>query len=134
MRYVLKLEAIGDNQTAYLRHYLKQPDPQPFGHKEMQAFKFGNKSLTPWVSLITGITPRGFFTREFAEGHRDYSQSNSVGSRGIFIYYALKLGIYEINDRVAWKRADRYFCQIVDDSTLIRMSRKEVLRCFQGES
>ena len=130
MRYVLKLEAIGDNQTAYLRHYLKQDKPDRFGYKEIQAFKFGNKTLTPWVSLLTGLTPKGFFTREFVEGQRDYSQTNSVGSRGIFIYYALRPGLYEINDRVTWKRADRYLCRIEDDQTLIRMSREEMIRCF----
>lgn len=134
MRYVLKLEAIGDNQTAYLRQYLKQERPNQFGYRELQAFKFGNKTLTPWVSLITGITKRGFFEREFAEGQRDYSQANSVGSRGIFIYYALKPGICEVNERISWKRARRYFLHVISDELAEEMSREEVLRCFAKDS
>lgn len=133
MRYVLKLEAIGDNQTAYLRKYLKQERPNQFGRREIQAFKFGNKNLTPWVALITGLTKRGFFEREFAEGQRDYSQANSVGSRGIFIYYALKPGIYEINDRLTWKQARRYFLHVITDEFTEEMSLTEVMRCFKNE-
>ncbi len=133
MRYVLKLEAIGDNYSAYLRHYLKT-SPQAFGYKEIQAFRLGNKRFTPWVALIVGLDGYFGFKREFMEGHRDYSEASNTGSRGIFIYYALKEGIYEINDRQTWKRVDRYFCRIENDETLIRMSKEEVIRCFKNES
>lgn len=133
MRYVLKLEAIGDNYSAYLRHYLKS-DSKDFGRKELQAFSLGNKRFTPWVALIVGLDGYFGFKRDFVEGHRDYSGASSTGSRGIFIYYALKPGIYEINDRQTWKRVDRYFCRIENDETLVRISKEEVIRCFKNES
>lgn len=131
MRYVLKLEAIGDNYSAYLRHFLKSKKVE-FGYHELQAFRLGNKRFVPWVARLTGLDAHFGFVREFVRGQKDYSEATSSGSRGIYFYYALKPGLYEINERVTWKRARRYFARVVDDKTLIELSREEVMRCLQN--
>jgi hypothetical protein len=134
MRYVLKLEAIGDNHVAYLRHYEKQAQPKRFGRKEIDAYKFGTKQHVPWCAKIIRYRVDGRFDREFIDGQRDWRDSNSTGSRGIFVYYALRPGLYEINSPETWRRVDRYFARVVDDSTLERISKEELIRCLQNEA
>lgn len=133
MRYVLKLEAIGDNHVAYLRHYERLLSPKTFGKKELDAYRFGNKQHVPWCALITGVKPNGNLEREFVNGQRDYRDANSTGSRGIFIYYALKPGLYEINSPETWRRISRYFAKVIDDSTLIEISREELMQCLKKD-
>lgn len=132
MRYVLKLEAIGDNHVAYLRHYEKLASPKRFTKKEIDAYKWGNRSRIPWCARIVRYRVDGRFDREFIEGQRDYRDSNSTGSRGIFVYYALRPGLYEINSPETWSRTDRYFAKVIDDITLERIGREELIRCLRS--
>ena len=130
MRYVLTIEAIGDNYRYHLRQYLRSS--RPFTKLEINAFRLGNKYLSPWVAKITGLDNRYGFVRDFVKGQKDYSQANSTGSRGIFLHYFLEPGgIYEINERKTWKRAKRYFAKIVDHHTLIEISPEEVIKCLR---
>lgn len=131
MRYVVKLEAIGDNHVSYLRHFLKAK-PSLFGRRELDAIRFGTKKHVPWIAKIIGVRPDGFLRREFVDGQRDYSQANSVGSRGIYLYYALRPGLYEINSPETWKRVRRYFVRVVDEKTLEEISREELIECFKS--
>jgi hypothetical protein len=133
MRYVFKMEAIGDGFAAYLRHYNKTNPPR-FGKRELDAIRFGRKEMQPWIARIKGLHPKFEFDREFIESQRDYTGSSSTGNRGIWLYYALKPGIYEINQRYTWKRYERYFARVIDDNTLERISKQEVLNCFKSES
>jgi len=132
MRYVLKLEAIGDNYAAYLRHWNKS-DSKQFGYRELQAIKLGRRELQPWCALIVSVAPSGKLLREFVNGQKDYSFANSVGSRGIFFYYALKPGIYEINEPLSWKRHRRYFARVVDDNILAEITEQEVRDCLKNK-
>lgn len=132
MRYVLKLEAIGDGFAAYLRHYNKM-NPDRFGKREIDAYRFGRKELQPWVARIKGLHSLFEFDREFVNAQRDYTEASSTGNRGIWLYYALKPGIYEINERLTWKRKERYFARVIDDETLERMAKDEVIACFKNE-
>lgn len=131
MRYVLRLEAIGDNHVAYLRHHLKTNGRQ-FGRRELDAFRYGNKTHVPWCALITGVSTDDKIQRQFMDGQRDYSGTNSTGSRGIFIYYALRPGLYEINSPETWRRVQRYFARVVDDETLEAISEKELRSCLKN--
>lgn len=133
MRYVLKLEAIGDGFAAYLRHYNKT-NQKEFGKRELDALRFGRKELQPWVARIKGLHARLGFDREFMQAQRDYTDASSAGNRGIWLYYVLKPGIYEINERLTWKRHERYFARVIDDETLERITREEVIACFTSEN
>jgi len=107
MRAVLKLEIIGDNylQQARLIREGKLQMPRPT-RRMIDVIRYGRRELHPWVARIT---PKG---REFVESVRDYRAANNIGSRGIFLYYALRPGTYEVNECVRLGKARRYFVRV----------------------
>lgn len=121
----LKLEAIGDDTADAARRFA--------GFCRALGFE-GNASGTgwrrPWVAEVTGRDPRYRYTRQFLDGRKDYSAANSIGSRGVYVYYHLEPGrIYEVNDLATWGHTDRYLCR-VEDGRVIRMAEEEVLACL----
>lgn len=107
--YALTLEAIADNQP---RHICR----------EFQAS----------VSQIYGSNGRRGWVRRYIYGAKDYSLSNSVGSRGVMITYFLDEGpIYAVVAPQSWSRLDRYFAR-VGAGLLIRMRESEVYACLEN--
>lgn len=92
MLAVLKLEYIGENYAAMFRSV-------------GQARLIGK----PWVARLTGLDPVSGYQREFVQGEIDYREANGIGSRGVYLYFVLDPGIYEVKERVSWKRSRRYF-------------------------
>lgn len=88
-------------------------------------FMGADKSL-PGVEQILGVDTCGDYKRLVKLGYRDYSRANSEGSRGIYCYYYLTQGVYEINERQSWKRTRKYFIRVNDDATITEISREEV--------
>ena len=85
-----------------------------------------------WVAKISW----GFngIEREFLNPARNYQNSNGPGSRGIFLYYWLPDGIYEISAPINWKKVDRYFC-MVKNNKLERIDMYAVARlCREFEN
>lgn len=122
MKVILRLECIGDNLAWALKH---GQSPQKLGKLSARQ---------PWVAELTGIDPERLFIRHFLTGQKDYSEANSVGSRGVYRYFLLQSGnIYEVFARLTWKRSERYYCRINDDQ-LIRMTQQEVLACLNARS
>lgn len=113
MRAVLKLEMWGS------------------GNARHQSYMGGNTSK-PWVARICGFDDKFEFAREFQHGKRDYTNASSTGARGIFAYYFLEPGIYEVNERVSWKHVDRHFIRVSDDAKMERISYDEVLLCLRN--
>lgn len=126
MRYAMKIEAIGDNYAYHLQQFNRRRH-LPLTKREIQAYQLGGPHLRPWVARITGVTPDGKLERVFMDGQKDYSLANSSGSRGIYFYYFLEPGLYEINERKTWKRAERYFAWIVNEQTLCKLTREEAM-------
>lgn len=91
LRAVLKLEAIGDDTEQVFRQV---------GYSRQRA----------WCAEIVGRNARYGFERRFLKGRKDYSEANSVGSRGVYLYYFLEPGkVYEVSSPASWNRTDRYF-------------------------
>lgn len=87
----------------------------------------------PWVAQITGLSREGKFVRKFIHGDVDYTQANSVGSRGVHRYYHLQSGrIYEVAERLSWKRSVQYFCRVTQEGEIARLTRQEALDALQG--
>jgi hypothetical protein len=79
-----------------------------------------------WVAEITGRSPKYGFERRFLECKKDYTHSNSVGSRGVYAFFILSEGrCYEVNSPISWKNTDRYFCT-VENGKIKRISKSEV--------
>lgn len=91
--------------------------------------RIGNDRLghqPAWVKRVTGIAPHKLL-EEYIDGNADYSESNSVGSRGVFVYYILQDGnIYHVSSPTNFKHHDTYFCR-VENGEIIRMEFSEVI-------
>ena len=101
-RAVICLEVIGENYRHHLR-LVSGGSAKDIGIKQyINLLKYGGKKHKPWVAKITenGLT--------FMDSVRDYSKANSIGSRGIFEYYALCDGLYAVNECVRLGESRRY--------------------------
>jgi len=128
MRAVLRLEIIGDNYLQHNRLIEEKRLSCPRAIKEMiNVIRYGQPRLRPWVARITGLDDRFRLAREFIIGMRDYSQANSIGSFGIYEYFALPPGIYEVNESIKLGKARRYFIRI-QDGKIVEIGVGEVFR------
>lgn len=129
MRAVLKLECIGDDSRQYLR-LGKGIITETLGAGMAEAV-VGKIPAACWVAQITGTDPKFKFQREFMQGKKDYSESNSVGSRGVYLHYFLDDGIYEVKEQVSWNRSRRYFLRVTEGQTE-EIAEDEVLKCLKS--
>lgn len=129
MRYVLELEAIGDNHAFGFAQLCRGGAGRSL-RQEIDALRYGRRDVQPWVARLTGLCERYVFRREFLRGQKDYARANGTGSRGVYFYYFLEPGFYEINSRESWKRTRHYFAEVVDDQTIVERSREEIERCL----
>lgn len=123
---VLGLEAIGDDMVQF--HELHQAKMRELGLPDglRRSVGIGPVLRRPWVAEITGRDPTYGWARQFLRGQKDYSHANSIGSRGIMIYYHLQEGaVYEVNDWAGWSSVDRYFCR-AEGNKIVRMTEREV--------
>lgn len=127
LRASFRIEAVADHLVQCYRVTGRLPDSCPLLD---QSYIMSGRG-TPWVARLLGRTARGF-RREFAEGVKDYTHANSVGSRGVYVFYALPPGLYEVNEPVRWRRNDRYFIQVADGRWK-RITREEVERCLNTD-
>lgn len=124
MRAVLKLEHIGDHYFAYAKYGKRRHD---VFEREVWLKGMARPSLKPWVARLTGLDSRYGFKREFVRGVKDYSEATGLGARGVYEYIVLREGVYEINERVSWNRARRYFIR-VEESEIEEISKEEVVQ------
>lgn len=120
MRAVVRLELIADDYFYHVKHGTKSLDWQV---RYMR--RLGHDHSPSWLALLTGVR-NGDFLRCWPEGTRDYSAANSVGSRGIYVYYVLRDGIYEVNDRYEFDRVRHYFIR-VEQGQIHRISREQAI-------
>lgn len=126
MLAVIGLEYIGENYYSYERNSL-------FYHAKSERYKHYLRYdfSRPWVAKITGRHPVYRYNREFMRGRKDYSRSNSVGSRGIYLYFYLEDGIYEVNERVSWTTTKRYFVR-AECGEYEEIEKEEVEECLNS--
>jgi len=134
VKAVFEMELIGDDRIEYERAKRQGRITRPVSlHREIDWLRGQRRLIWPWVARITGIDERYGLAREFVRCHKDYSRANSTGSRGIYAYYILGDGIYEVNQRESWKRTRRYFIRVVEDK-ITEISREEVLEWLNTSS
>lgn len=123
MPKVLKIECIGDDTDQHLKFHRNLTNSLIPGLGDLT---FGKSMKRYWVAEITGTCPKYKYQRVFLRYKKDYSEANSIGSRGVYAYYILEDGkIYEVCAPTSWKNTDRYFCTI-ENGELIRLSSEEV--------
>ena len=111
------LEYIGEDGDAYGR--------MANSLAKEAGYNLGFKSSPPWVALITGRDPKFTYARKFQRSQKDYSHANSVGSRGVYLHFALKDGIYQVSKHESWKRTRRYFIR-VHEAAITEITEAEV--------
>lgn len=85
------------------------------------------------MAEITGTDHKYGFDREFLRGRKDYSKANSIGSRGVYLWYILESGrYYEVKERTSWSGSDRYFVKVTMGGDIERVSKSEVEHWLKG--
>lgn len=131
MKAILKIEAIGDNTDQYFKLIRRSYNDVIPGLGNWLA---GDFKPSYWVAEILGSDKRYKWQRRFLRGKKDYSEANSKGSRGVYVYYTLESGhIYEVNECVTWKRNERYFCRVTLDGDIETINEDEVRECLKKE-
>ena len=65
--------------------------------------------------------------RRFLRGRKDYSKSNSVGSRGVRLWYELEHGkYYEIKEQITHRYWKRYFATVNHNGAILDVERAEI--------
>jgi len=109
MRAVIKLELIGDNYQQHRKLIECGDVPTPHIREYVRVLRYGHKKLRPWVARLTGLDEQFGFKREFVHSARDYRDARGIGMRGIYEYFALSGGLYEVNECIKLGAARRYF-------------------------
>lgn len=125
MRAVVRLELIADDFFYHQKH-----GGRPFDWLLHYMMRLGPDKSPSWLAHLVGHDGHRF-VREWPNGVRDYSEANRSGSRGIFVYYALPDGIYEVNDRYHWNKVRRYYIR-VSDATITEITREEAIACLKS--
>ena len=107
MRSVIKLELVGDNIHWANKNGAMKRDFQKWLR---QWRRLGSDKSFTWVKQLL---PDG--KGKFIQGIRDYTHANRSGSQGIYAYYALSPGVYEINHRYKMNKVNHYFIEVTDD-------------------
>jgi hypothetical protein len=133
MKISFKMELIGDDERQYMRAWSHMKDDM-FG-RLMGSHVIGTNPNVPWVAEIVGLSEKYCFERIFLKFKKDYAQSNSKGSRGVYAWYLLETGkCYEIKERVTWKRWERYFVTTNNDGSYQKLDKEEVFEWLKDQS
>lgn len=135
MKHAYKIEAIRDDFFTAMRRGSAVIDQALRCHGRIDlirdVFTLGGAKRLPWIAEVVGLDARYGFSRRFIGGQKDYTESNSVGSRGVYIHYILESGkIYEVAKMTSWKKQERYFFRLDDDGTEQQLTAVEVRSCL----
>lgn len=88
----------------------------------------------PWAARLTGLDDRWGFAREFVKGVYDYTYARKSQSRGVYLYFALAPGLYELYRPISWKHEERYFARVDEQGELHKITREEVIECLKNDT
>lgn len=130
MRAVLEIELFGEDTRAMVKAYTQLLDSCMPG---LGNDTIGSFPPSGWVSEITGFDSKYKYARRFLKPKKDYSRSNSKGSRGVFAEYVLESGkIYDVKSQTTWKHVERYFCTVDKNGEIIKLSETEMIECLKS--
>ena len=133
MRAVLQLEVIGEPYHWLRRNRHKGQTQRVFSmREEINIIRYGQKRYRPWVARISSIHGDGTLGREFITGMRDWTHARRSGMRGVYEYFALRPGVYEVNECVRLGKARRYFIH-VEGTEYHEITREEVEQCLNED-
>lgn len=80
----------------------------------------------PWVAKLGGLCSTYEFQRHFMDAKKDYREANKRGNRGVWWYYCLPEGLYEIFELLSSTKDRRYFARVVDQK-LVEIDKADVI-------
>lgn len=99
--------------------------------------RFGDPTrLKPWCAEITGRDPTYGYARQFLPPRYDYSQANSVGSRGIYAWWTIETGrLYQMSSRQSWTGGmERRWLVVDEDGDTRELTQEEADRWLNDHS
>jgi len=84
----------------------------------------GSVRKRPWVAQI--IPGTHGFERSFLRPLADFQHMNSKATRGVFFYFHLPSGFYEIYEHLTWKKDRRRFVKI-EKGRITELTKQELL-------
>lgn len=125
MGRIVEIECIGDDVVQMSRMY--GTIAEDCGRSDIKDFLDLGKLFRPWIAKICGEDEKFGFKRDFVKCIKDYSRSNSVGSRGVYAVYDLEPGIY---DSYGHRCGRRYF-RVTGNLNIEYITKSEVLACLR---
>ena len=87
----------------------------------------------PWAAHLIGLDTRWGFQRVFVKGVYDYTHARGKrGGRGIYIYFALAPGLYEVYYPISWRHERRYFVSVDPRGDIHEIPREKVVECLKN--
>jgi hypothetical protein len=146
MKASLKLEAIGDDESAPIRQRPGSPRRPLVGHSPLYrrlarpssvravreyaaelARQEGPPPPRQWCAELIGVGADGELLGARLRGKRDYTDANGIGSRGVSVYYLLESGrLYEVSAPRTWRHTEHYYCTVTDAGAIERLTEEEV--------
>src|SRR5574341_1201559 len=78
----------------------------------------------PWVARLMSLDSHWGFQRQFVKGVYDYSYVHTRNAgRGIYLYFALAPGLYEVFTPISWKHERRYFIRVDESGKVLEIER-----------
>lgn len=85
----------------------------------------------PWVAELTGFSDKFNFERKFIKGAKDYSDANSSGTKGVYMYFFLDNNkIYECCRYLSFLEKERFFIK-VEKGKIERIKPEEVIEWLE---
>ena len=88
----------------------------------------------PWVARITGTDERYGLARQFQRALKDHNDSDAAGSRGVYAYYFVGPGIYEVKEQVSWQRWERYFLHVDQAGEKTVITKEDILAWLKNDT
>lgn len=83
----------------------------------------------PHVTRVTRLLPGDIVQGTPVRGQYDFSRANGVGSRGVWLNYALDEGVYHVTERLTWANGRKRF--VLSEAGEIRtITLEEAKRCL----
>lgn len=86
----------------------------------------GSRRPIPWVARLIALDNKYIFVRHFMRGVRDYSRAKRETRLGIWVYFALAPGFYEVYEPVNHRYDKRYFIQVNDNGSIDQITKEEI--------
>ena len=117
MKASLRIEAIGHDTVARMR--LMGSVFEEAGAGDIASVVFGDPlDYARWG--VVEVDDNGAVVGR-PNGRTDYSNANSKGSRGVYIWYVLESGRrYFVCAPESWRAVDEYYCRVSDNGEIIR--------------